>query len=245
MFHKKMINQKPDVLLTAIFFLISLVGGLMVVIRVLYSGHIRYAFLIWNLFLAWVPYGIAVVVRRMYRRREGSRKILWLLGGIWLFFYPNAPYIITDFIHLTVKPYFAFESYVGCVMNEDFMIWYDFIMIALFSWLGFLLGFVSLYAMQQIIAVRYNRVWSWGLVIIVSFLSGFGIYLGRFIRWNSWDVLFNPLSLLRSVLGNLHLQSLAFSVLFGGFLLLIYLALYGMIYSFSLQTAQSSKDSTL
>ncbi len=229
MLNKKMLIHKPDVLLTAIFFLISLFGGMMVAIRVLYSGHIRYAFLIWNLFLAWVPYGIAVTAQRMCHRQGGSRKVsLWLLGGIWLFFYPNAPYIITDFIHLSVKPYFAVELYQGAVMNENFIIWYDFIMIALFSWLGFLLGFVSLYTMQQLIAMQYNRLWSWGLVTGVSFLSGFGIYLGRFIRWNSWDILFNPLSLLRSVLGNIHLQSLAFSALFGGFLLLVYLALYGI-----------------
>jgi Predicted membrane protein len=143
-------------------------------------------------------------------------------GALWVFFYPNAPYLITDFIHLSrIKFYFARDGY-----NMDFIVWYDLVMFSLFILTGFLLGFVSLYLIQRLLADRFNKVIGWLSVIGTLFLSSFGIYLGRFIRWNTWDIIANPAALLDSILGSLHRYAFAFTVTFGLFLLLIYAALY-------------------
>jgi uncharacterized membrane protein len=151
---------------------------------------------------------------------------MFTIGGAWIVFYPNAPYIITDFIHLSgVRYYSATMGY-----NVSFIVWYDFIMFSLFILTGFLLGFVSLYIMQRLIQDRFSRWLGWLFSAGTLFLSSFGIYLGRFIRWNSWDVLVNPVALIDSVLESFHMHALAFTVTFGLFLLLIYIALFNLTY---------------
>jgi len=142
-----------------------------------------------------------------FHKRSVFRKIyLLFLGLIWVAVYPNCPYIITDFIHLSGMRYYI--NTIGYTMN--FILWYDFIMISLFILTGFLLGFKW---------IGYIFVGS------VLFLSSFGIYLGRFIRWNSWDIVFKPKILINSILNNSNHYAVEFTILFGLFLILIYFAL--------------------
>lgn len=212
-----------------IYLFLSFAGCVMVVFRAAYVSDIKYLFLIWNLFLAWIPLCLTLVMTYIYSfygRSIWRSVLMFTIGGVWMVFYPNAPYIITDFIHLSgVRYYSATMGY-----NVPFIVWYDFIMFSLFILTGFLLGFVSLYIMQRLIQDRFSSWLGWFFSSCTMFISSFGIYLGRFIRWNSWDVLVNPVSLIDSIFDSFHMHALAFTVTFGLFLLLIYIALYNLTY---------------
>ena len=111
--------------------------------------------------------------------------------------------------------------------------WADLTLILLFAMTGFLLGFLSLYLMQSLVARRFGWRMGWLFVAVVAGVSSFGIYLGRFLRWNTWDVLLNPIDLLRDV-GGMAAHPLAhggpvrFQLLFALFLFLAYLMLYAL-----------------
>ena len=155
------------------FLLSSAVGAILIVIRILWSNSPFYGFMIWNLFLAWIPF-----VAAYYGVRQKNK---WLRTGfllVWFFFFPNAPYIITDFFHLYYR--------------EPIPLWYDLAHLTLFSWTGMWLGFISLNIVHRWLGT-YLKKWQSRLIIsVVIMLSGFGIYLGRYLRWNSWDILTNP-----------------------------------------------------
>jgi uncharacterized membrane protein len=136
----------------------------------------RYTFLLWNLFLAWVPLVAAALAYALARRRGGP--LVVLLVAVWLLFFPNAPYVLTDFIHLQV--------------NGPSPLWYDALMLSSFAWTALMLGFVSLYLVHAIIAPRAGAAVGWVLVVCVLGLASFGVYLGRFARFNSWDVVTRP-----------------------------------------------------
>lgn len=148
-----------------------------------------FLWLTWNLFLAWVPYGLALVAGFLHER--GTR--WWTLAPLavaWLLAFPNAPYLLTDFIHLRYRP--------GIPM------WFDVALLGLFAATGWMLGLLSLEVWKQLLEERVGRAAAWAGVALVSVLSGYGIYLGRVERWNSWDVLTEPRSLL-SAMGS-HLR---------------------------------------
>jgi uncharacterized membrane protein len=191
--------------------LCSAASIIMLAVRVAAFDSWTYAFLVWNLFLAWVPFLIAFV---LYRLRMRSRLLLLVAGCAWLAFFPNAPYILTDLIHLK-NP-------------RSVPIWYDSVMIVTFAWTGLFLGLVSLRMMQSLVRRRLGNLVSWGFAFAVLALSGFGIYLGRFERWNSWEVVTNPRfifgSLLRGALDPFaHPKALAVTALMATFLTIAYI----------------------
>jgi uncharacterized membrane protein len=211
--------ELPDIkrllISSIILVLLSFAGSVMIVVRSVVTGQLSYLYLIWNLFLAWIPLILAVIM--LYRLRVNYKRpwILTLLGLIWLVFYPNAPYMITDFIHIR--------------RGENLLVWYDFVTISLLIITAFIIGFLSLYLVHRIVArVTKNNVFGWMFAVLVQLLSGFGIYLGRVKRWNSWDALFSPMVLLNGVLDSLHYRPLIFSLLFGMFLILTYIAVYSL-----------------
>lgn len=184
----------------------------LVVGRGLMTGAIVASFLVWNLFLAWMPYLMALWAD------SAARRGLWrglLPGALWLLFLPNAPYIMTDFVHLE---------------RLGFVWWYDLGTLLAFAWAGCLLGVASLHLMRGVVAERLGAGWSWAFVLICCGLSGLGVYLGRFLRWNSWDVLTSPHGLAHEFLHLLsdparYPQIIGVSGLFACFLALGFLTL--------------------
>jgi uncharacterized membrane protein len=144
-----------------------------------------YTFLVWNLFLAWVPLIAAALAFALARRRVGL--VVVVLVAVWLLFFPNAPYMLTDFIHLQG--------------NASSPLWYDALMLSSFAWTALMLGFVSLYLVHAIIAPRAGAAVGWLVVVCALGLASFGVYLGRFARFNSWDVVKRP-HLVLSVIRN-------------------------------------------
>ena len=198
------------------------------------SSFLHYRFLLWNLFLAWIPLGFALSAYERHRR--GQRGIIvFLLGILWLLFFPNAPYIISDFVHLVWRK----------STPDEFRFWHYLVTLTSFAWTGLLLGFASLYLMQRIIQERIGRVMGWLITFSVLALSGFGIYLGRFGRWNSWDVLREPVGLTMDIANRLldplaHYETWGFTLLFGGLLIFLYVVMY----SFLILVQEHRSDST-
>ncbi len=188
--------------------MMMLMGGmtalafLLLLVRIRTEGNFRYLFLVWNLFLAYVPLGVMF----FYKDVKKSRWLKAVMLSFWLLFFPNAPYILTDYIHL--RHYFTVL---------------DFLLVSSYALIGLLVGFYSLRILQQD-AVILQRKWS---VSILFFITSVGVYLGRFIRWNSWDILDHPLEIVGDVFGLfLHpmenLFAMKFIVAFTLFLTLTY-----------------------
>ena len=197
----------------------SFVCVAMVLGRIAWTGQIRYAFLIWNLFLAWLPLLFATLACERFKQGTRRNWRFAVLAGAWLLFFPNAPYIFTDVSHVTR----------GWLQH----FWVDLTLILLCAFTGLVLGFVSLYLMQSVVARMYGRTASWFFVAAVAGLSSFGIYLGRFLRFNSWDVLVKPMKLYHGInhwaadpLANAN--TFAFPVLFATFLFIAYVLLYAL-----------------
>ena len=159
----------------------SFVSVLLVLVRLQYSGHFAFFFLIWNLMLAWMPFWFALAARRF----QNKLPLFLFWSGLWLLFFPNAPYIITDLIHI----------YPGQVVP----VWYDAMMIFTFAATGLFLGIVSLAMMHAVVTRKTSRWFGWLFVAGALLLSSYGVYIGRFLRWNSWDLFSNPFLLLQDL----------------------------------------------
>lgn len=193
-------------------------------VRAEFSDTIHYGFLIWNLFLAWIPFMISYFTYTITLNRRQIFLTIPIAAFFWLLFFPNAPYILTDFQHLAKW--------------RDVPLWYDVMMLIWFAFTGLLLGMVSLFLMQEVVRREFGRRVGWAFVAIVAALSSTGIYAGRFLRWNSWDVFSNPKGM---ALYTLHSaldpgwQMIGFVGLFTTFFLFLYITLYAFGHLFSEQ----------
>ncbi|HVI45411.1 MAG TPA: DUF1361 domain-containing protein [Chitinophaga sp.] len=199
-------RQQEYTLYASILFSICLL-----MFRVFHTGSYLRVSLIWNLFLAYVPFGISRYMER--HPQEISNRFTWYAYFVvWLLFIPNAPYILTDLFHL-------FDGGVP--------LWFDLFVIFSFAWNGMMLGYISIRSMEKMWSARHSRWPGWLFTFPVMFLCGMGVYIGRYLRYNSWDVVKDPLTLLGDM-GNLVLHpwenrhAWAFTVCMGLFLSLMY-----------------------
>lgn len=171
--------------LLVILALSSLVSVGYLVARMLTTGSYDYWFLLWNLTLAWLPLLFAFwLVARLRKTRWASPGNL-ILTFLWLGFLPNSFYMVSDLIHLGV--------------TGEISILFDAVLFVSFIWNGFLLGFCSLYVIHQELRKRLPRPRADAVIGVVLLLCSFAIYLGRYLRWSSWDVLINPAGVLFDV----------------------------------------------
>ena len=202
-----------------VFILLALASAICVALvaaRIAYSHTRGYSNLVWNLYLAWIPFVLAYLAYMFSWRRPLMYFVIPAFALLWLIFFPNAPYILTDLQHLG-------RDAAGAPL------WYDVILLIWFSWTGMLLGIVSLNLMQEIIKRQIGRWAGWAFVVIVSCMTSVGLYLGRFVRLNSWDILQNPGQLATSIpdwLADPSLRSLGFIALYTLFFIFVYLTLY-------------------
>jgi uncharacterized membrane protein len=172
-----------------------------------------FRFLAWNLFLAWLPYLWSLWAVSIHRRRPHRWWLLLLPAALWLLFFPNAPYLVTDLIHLRSYP--------------PVPLWYDTGMLIAFAWAGCFLAVASLYGMHQIIRDYAGHAGSWMIVTALMGLCGLGIYMGRFLRWNSWDIFLYPADVLGDITHHLahplsHLQTYGVTFMFAALLFVCY-----------------------
>jgi uncharacterized membrane protein len=147
--------------------------------RVVYTGQLMFLSLIWNLFLAFIPYALT----RLLMQRPGWVKNKWKFGAagfVWLLFIPNSFYIITDLFHLEERAVVP--------------LWFDLALIFSFAWNGLLMGILSVRQMEKL----WQSKWKQNEILFIypiMLLNAFGIYIGRYLRYNSWDVVSNPFGL--------------------------------------------------
>jgi uncharacterized membrane protein len=186
----------------------------LIAFRVQRTGSEYYVFLIWNLFLAGVPLVLSTVLRALIHTR-GWRSLQILCFTFWLLFLPNAPYLLTDLQHLqspTTMP-----------------TWYDIAILVSCAGTGLLLGYLSLIDVQQIATRKFGAACGWLIALSSLVLNGFALFLGRFLRWNSWDVLVSPGRFLQIAAALVHPVShpraVGVTVVFGISLTLGYVAI--------------------
>lgn len=188
----------------------------LIVVRAVHFQNVAFKPFLWNLFLAWVPLMAALPLYILRARKSHRPLIGTALAVIWFLFFPNAPYIMTDVVHYHVRPPVPY--------------WYDMITILSFGLTGLFLGYLSLYLVQEVVRSWVGRWWSWIFAFAILGLSAFGIYLGRFLRWNSWDVILEPLETLsnaaRVVFPEPSRELIGFSATFFAFSLVCYLIVY-------------------
>ncbi len=182
------------------------------------NGADNYSFLVFNLILAWIPFVAAVLAYLTRRNRVAFFVIMPACILVWLIFFPNAPYLLTDFQHLAYTDGHA-------------PVWFDVLVLIWFAWTGLLLGIASLYLMQEIISDTFNPIVGWIFAIGVTSLSSVGIYLGRFLRWNSWDLLKDPVPIAKDMVAIVrhpitNLPTYVFTILFTLLFLFIYLTIH-------------------
>ncbi len=178
----------------------------LLMIRMKLTHSFFYIFLVWNLFLAVIPFAISTY---LVNKSKINKLLLVLWFGAWLAFLPNAPYIVTDLLHIKISP--------------DRFLWLDVLVVSSFALNGLLLFVLSLVDMEVILGQYFKPKQVNMISIIILFLNGFGVYLGRFLRYNSWEIIQNPLSLFADIFHMLlhpgqHLEAWLFTFLFGIFL---------------------------
>jgi uncharacterized membrane protein len=195
-------------------FLSTMMACAFYVFRVLYSGSYNYTNLLWNLILAWLPYIFAVIASSAYGMTPKRWWLILLFGILWLVFFPNAPYIVTDFYYLDPRP--------------PIPLWFDISLIAIFAFTGCFLAIASLRSIHHMIDKSFGRILGWLFALFALGLASLGVYLGRFGRFNSWDILLEPKSLLKEIASNLlnpldNLGFIGFTIMFTCILLVFYL----------------------
>lgn len=198
--------------ITLLLFLMSSFCFSLSVVRYFVTDTPVFLFLNWNLFLAIIPWLISSAMIAMPALRENK----FLLAGLiltWILFFPNSPYILTDLFHLRVRAHAP--------------IWFDLVVILSFAWAGLVFGFQSLSDIEHLVR---DKMKPWLINVTSSlllFLGAFGVYIGRYLRWNSWDIIDNPIALMSEVGERIinpfsHPQTWGMTILMGIFLNMIY-----------------------
>lgn len=177
-----------------------------------YSDTKTFMFLNWNLFLAFVPWAVVSAVG-LWPRGKKNRWVVGLALCTWLLFFPNAPYILTDLFHVN--------------LSNTMPVWFDLVMILSFAWTGLLFGLLSLWEIERIMGQWMRPVWVVALSNALLFVGAFGIYVGRYLRWNSWDIISVPFNVAYDISGHLsnpftHPRTWGMTLFFGIFLNMVY-----------------------
>jgi len=181
---------------------------LLILLRVKFTQSITYVFLIWNLFLAGIPYAISQLIKRVNWLKYSPVLLIGVLF-IWILFLPNAPYIITDLIHLN--------------HIDSNQIWFDALLIFLFAANGLFLAILSMVDVFTILKEKWSSFIASISIIITALLSGYGIYLGRYLRWNSWELFTQPNQLFYDVINSLsNTKAMGITFCMAGLLLILF-----------------------
>jgi uncharacterized membrane protein len=185
--------------------------AVLICFRLVYFHSWHFVFLLWNIFLAWLPYTLSKYINI---QQAGWKQLV--LFGLWLLFLPNAFYIVTDLVHL------RHPSIVP--------LWFDAAIIFSAAAAGLLMALIAVYRIEKYLVLKFAG-WQVSLIVpAIFFLSSFGVYLGRYLRWNSWDILANPAELFLSIAGRIaapqnHLRTWGMTVVLTGIFSLLYYTL--------------------
>ncbi|MFI5154551.1 MAG: DUF1361 domain-containing protein [Chitinophagales bacterium] len=175
-------NEIDRVLIFSTLFSLGLI-----LVRIVRTGHLTFLSLSWNLFLAWLP---CLLTRTLASQSNRFRHPLmfWALFLLWLLFIPNSFYILTDLFHL--------EDGENDLLAP---LWFDLILIVSVAWNGLVMGILSLRRMEKLMESQVRIKHELLFIFPVMWLNGLGVYIGRYLRFNSWDLFLNPFELIRDI----------------------------------------------
>jgi len=195
--------------------LLMIVAVVFNLLRIILWGKMSFVYILWNLFLALIPFVISLIL--LYLHKEGKlNKLIFIIGIIfWIIFLPNAPYLVTDLIHLG-------ETKIVPII-------YDTLLLFSSALLGVVLAFYSLSHIEEIVRKSLSKKKTILIMILIILLVSFGIYLGRFLRFNSWDIFVNHYALLKNIWEILsqmagHAEVYLFTIMYSFFLFFSYQA---------------------
>ncbi len=185
------------------------------IFRADYTNSRMFLFLNWNLFLAGIPWALSTL-SVLYPSLGKDKRTTFIILTAWLLFFPNAPYILTDLFHLK--------------HNLAMPIWFDLVLVLSFAWTGLLFGILSLLDIEKNLRNFMSARWTSLLIVAILFVSSFGVYIGRYLRWNSWDVLQSPFALFYDLSDRIihpfaHPRTWGMTILFGLLLNMIFWSL--------------------
>ena len=198
--------------ITQLLIVISAIAIIFNLARLDIWGTTNLLYLISNLFLAWIPY----IISLCFINKDTKVSYFVPIFIIWLLFFPNAPYLVTDVLHIAER--------------SQSLLWYDSLLFFFFGWIGLLLGVLSLFHIHQYLKAHLASLTSELAIFAICLVSSFGIYLGRFERWNSWDPFLNPSELIRNSFNIFHLTRVEapfmFVLVFTIFIYSVYRTIY-------------------
>ncbi|QOV87987.1 DUF1361 domain-containing protein [Humisphaera borealis] len=192
-------------------------------------GHLS---LVWDLFLAWLPVAPALGIYHLCRRPRINRLLLILLAGVWLLFFPNAPYLITEMIHLSpqygpspeILPAWL-DKLLPAMAPQSSPEWFDFLLLSSIVVNGLLTAFTAMRLVERSIARRGGRLMSLALAGWIFLLASFGVALGRYARLNSWEVFTQPIETFEKIFQWMQVPRVGvFTLVFGALLAMFYIA---------------------
>ena len=213
---------KKSVVFAAATFLVS-----SSVIIYAYSGR-DYQFsskgFIWNCFLSAASLIIYCIFRFFYNKEKKLGAIFFL--GLWILFLPNAFYMLTDLKYISQ---FDINAFSEPIFPEYFWKSWAFTFALVYTVLASVaFGFVAINDFEKTVLAKHSRIVKEIAVIIIMLLSGLGIYIGRFPRVNSWDIL-RPAWLLKEIIPYLNKEGMIFDLLFAYISWTIYMLIRGII----------------
>lgn len=202
------------------FWLLAALGAYALVSLYVYerSGIFIHRAIVWNVFLALLPYLFMTLFFAAQQRRHHLGMLAAFL--CWLLLFPNVPYLITDFIHISLLTFYIFQE-TGSVYVRELLPWLELLHLAVGIFLGIMSGYRSLYLLHEFTAERLGQLRTWLLAALICLLSSYGVYLGRFLRLNSWDIM-HPSSLIEKIVQGSDTFSLQFTLVFFLFLFITY-----------------------
>lgn len=227
---------RPAIALLAFYFIMILYTlSLTTFFGEIISRELHNALLV-NIFLAVIPLLLTFCI--VFLVVKGSPKIfIFLVGLIWLLFFPNAFYMITDLIH---SQKYSFYDNIGYA--QTWIPWAGLCQLFMSAFIGCGCGFLSLFMLQKTISI-YSKKWlGWLFSVIVLLLSGIAIFLGRVLRFNSWNLFTHPTLLFTTLRDSISSFSIIFILLFAGFFVCMYCVVYTFLPKLPTEEKQSQKD---
>lgn len=179
----------------------------LIVCRVALTFSLTFLFIPWNVFLAALPLYFS------FKLDRAGKYSGWMLLVLWLLFFPNALYIVTDLFHLKQR--------------ADIPLWYDLLILFSAALIGIIMGFLSLQHVEHFLRSKIGPRYIHPIILPVFIISGYGIYLGRYMRWNSWDIITEPMTLMKDIAYDVihplrNMECWLLSLLFGIWMYLLY-----------------------
>lgn len=210
---KRLIDKLSDfekMIIISISFTVALVAT-----RFFITDDPQYFFYPWNLFLAAIPLVISRTLKK-YKRINFKVSVLLCL---WLLFFPNAPYIITDVFHFEQRPPIAY--------------WFDLLIVISGAWNGVAIGITSLMQVEKFLSKHIKAKWRQPATVLLILLCSYGIYLGRYKRYNSWSIITKPEDIAHTIVSHIaepweHMQAWLFTFLFAALISIMYFTIKKM-----------------